>query len=108
MMEKLGRAAESKGRLQAALNALYPHALGMFEPTKHDTALAEAGICPREAELCKAWESQTAAILDRCGLKAPRGAKPVYGGRQGKHLPEMREVLDALQKVYRLDPSAQW
>lgn len=108
MMEKLGQAAESRGRLQAALETLYPHALGMFEPTKHDAALAEAGICPRETELGKAWESQTAAILERCGLKAPRNAKPVYGGRQGKHLPEMRDVLEALQKVYRLDPTAQW
>ncbi|HKQ48995.1 MAG TPA: 1,2-phenylacetyl-CoA epoxidase subunit PaaC [Phycisphaerae bacterium] len=108
MMEKLGRAAESKGRLQTSLDSLYPHALGLFEPTKHDAALTEAGICPREAELCKAWEAQVVAILERCGLKAPRNAKPVYGGRQGKHPPEMREVLDALQKVYRLDPAAQW
>lgn len=108
MMEKLCKSPESRRRLQAALDTLYPHALGMFEPTKFDAELAEAGICPSEAELCKAWESQAAAILYRCELKAPREAKPVYGGRQGKHPPEMRDVLDALQKVYRLDPTAQW
>ncbi len=108
MMEKLSRSVESKGRLQAALDALYPHALGMFEPTKFDAALSEAGICPSEAELGKEWEADIAAILDRCELKTPRGAKPVYGGRQGQHPPEMRDVLDALQKVYKLDPTAQW
>lgn len=108
MMEKLSRSAESRARLQAALDAFYPHALGMFEPVKTDAALVEAGICPSEDELCGAWQAATSAILDRCGFKTPRDAKPVYGGRQGKHPPEMRDVLDALQKVYKLDPAAQW
>jgi ring-1,2-phenylacetyl-CoA epoxidase subunit PaaC len=108
MMEKLRQAPESRGRLQTELDMLYPHALGMFEPTKFDGTLAEAGICPSEAELCKTWEADISTILNRCGLRTTHSTKPMYGGRQGKHPPEMRDVLDALQKVYRLDPTAQW
>jgi ring-1,2-phenylacetyl-CoA epoxidase subunit PaaC len=108
MMERLSKAPESRQRLQAALDVLYPHALGMFEPTKFDATLAESAICPSEAELCKSWQSQMFTILDRCGLRIPQNAKPIHGGRHGKHPPEMTGVLDSLQKVYRLDPTAQW
>jgi ring-1,2-phenylacetyl-CoA epoxidase subunit PaaC len=108
MMERLSKTPESRERLQAALDVLYPHGIGIFEPTKFDAVLAEAEICPSETELCRAWQAQIAATLDRCNLTIPKNATPIHGGRLGKHPPEMRGVLDALQKVYRLDPTAQW
>lgn len=109
LLPRLGRAtAESRGRLQTAVNALFPHALGMFEPTRHDAALAAAGIAPAEPELCERWQCEIAPIMDRSGLVIPARSSPVYGGRTGTHLPELAEVLDALQKVYRLDPAATW
>lgn len=109
LLPRLGRAtAESRDRLQSAAAALYPHALGMFEPTRHDATLADAGIAPAEPELCDRWQREIAPIMDGSGLVFPPRSSPVYGGRTGKHLPELTEVLDALQKVYRLDPTAIW
>ena len=41
-------------------------------------------------------------------LKVPDAAKPVFGGRVGKHPPELAELLDQMQLVYSIDPAAKW
>lgn len=108
MLAKLGSADTSRARIQAAVDVLWPHALGLFEPTAHDAVLAEAGVSPTEAELCKAWRQEVEPLLHDAGLQIPAGARPVYGGRAGKHPPEMKALLGDLQKVARLDPGAKW
>jgi ring-1,2-phenylacetyl-CoA epoxidase subunit PaaC len=109
LMPRLGNATEdSRARLQGALDYLWPHALGMFEATDHDEMLAEAAICPREEELCAAWKANVERIADEAGLRLPKNAKPVYGGRRGKHQAELKTLLDEMQHVYRLDPGAEW
>lgn len=109
MIERLGRATpDSRARLQASIDQLYPHALGMFESTKYDAALAEAAICPTEGELCERWQRELEPTLRKAGLQLPNDAKPIVGGRIGKHPAELTSLLDDLQRVYRLDPNAQW
>jgi ring-1,2-phenylacetyl-CoA epoxidase subunit PaaC len=106
---KLGQGTpESRGRMQAALERAYPHALGLFEPTEFDEPLVQAGITPRESELRKQWESAVAPVLADAGLATPESAKAVYGGRVGKHPDALKELLDQLQLVYNIDPSAKW
>ena len=99
---------ESHEKMQAALDRAYPHALGLFEPTEFDEALAQAGVCPREDELQGQWESAVAPVLADAGLKVPDAAKPMFGGRVGRHPPELVELLDQMQLVYRIDPAAKW
>lgn len=109
ILPRLGNASdESRERLQIAIDRLYPHALGLFEPTTHDSALSRAGICPPETELCKHWREQLNRLLAASQLRASVDAKPVYGGREGKHPPELSVLLDDMQKVYRLSPGATW
>lgn len=109
LMEKLGRATPESGqRLQAALTKLWPHALGIFEPTRFESALAAAKICPPENELCDQWRSEVTPIIAKAGLTIPANATPHYGGRAGKHGPELAAVLDAMQRVYKLSPGATW
>lgn len=106
---KLGNATdESHERMQVALNELYPHALGLFEPTPWDETIASESIGPREAALCDQWCSDAAGVLNESGLKFPDQTKPVYGGRRGRHPEALVTLLDAMQKVYRLDPAASW
>ncbi|MEK6797929.1 MAG: 1,2-phenylacetyl-CoA epoxidase subunit PaaC [Planctomycetota bacterium] len=108
-MLRLGSATpESKTRMQCALEQAYAHALGLFEPTEADETLAQAGICPHEGELQRQWESAIAPVLSDAGLKIPESAKPAYGGRVGKHPPDLKQLLDGLQLVYNIDPSAKW
>ena len=109
MMEKLGRATpESRERLQSALTHLWPHALGIFEPTHFDDQLANSGICPPESELCQRWRSEVEPIIEKSGLSIPSKSLPNHGGRAGKHGAQLTTVLDAMQKVYKLSPGAIW
>ncbi len=104
---RYGRAADdSRERMQAALATAYPHALGLFEPTEADETLAHAGICPREEELCRQWESAVAPVLADANLVQPDSAEPVYGGRFGKHPEALAELLNGMHVAFNIDPTA--
>jgi len=106
---RLGSATdESHERMQRALAHAYPHGLGLFEPTEADEPLAQAGICPREEELHRQWESAVAPVLADAGLEQPETAEPIYGGRFGRHPEALATLLDDLQLVHNIDPSAKW
>lgn len=95
-------------KLQEALNQAYPHALGLFETTDADETLAQAGICPHEDQLRREWESAVSPTLSDAGFDVPEAAEPVCGGRVGKHPPCLAELLEGLQLVFNIDPSAKW
>ena len=106
---RLGNASEeSSERMQTALDATYSHALGLFEPTDADEPLAQAGICPHEEELRRAWESAVAPVLKDAVLLQPETAEPAYGGRFGKHPEALKKLLQDMQLVYQIDPTAKW
>jgi ring-1,2-phenylacetyl-CoA epoxidase subunit PaaC len=94
--------------MHEALLSLWPLALGIFEPTAHDEALARLGIQPREADLRRQWEAVVEPVLDAAGLADAARGEPRYGGRTGDHPLEFVQLVDAMQKVYRLDPEALW
>lgn len=99
---------QSHEKMQEALCKVYPHAMGLFEPTEADETLAQLGICLREKELCKQWESAAAPVLVDAGLEVPENVRPIHGGRVGRHSEDLAELLDGLQLVYSIDPSANW
>lgn len=99
---------ESHARMQTALDVLYPHALGLFEPSEFDVALAAAGICPREDDLQKEWGSAAVPVLQAARLKIPAHSVPAYGGRVGRHPAALRELVEQMQSVFQLDPTAKW
>lgn len=108
-VRKLGLAAdESRSRLQAAVETAFAHALGMFEPTRFDDALASEGVCPKEVDLCERWRDEVEPLLEEAGLRVPTDAKPVFGSRAGKHGRELVDLLESMQRVFRLDPTAKW
>lgn len=100
--------AESRQRLQTALDTLWPHALGLFEPTAAEPVLIREGVCPSEKSLQLAWEDAVTPHLAQAGLTIPANAKPIYGGRTGQQSAELADLLDAMTAVYRLDPTANW
>lgn len=110
-IERLGRATgESGTRLAAAIAKAAPFAAGLFEAGPHDATLAEAGILPREQSLCAEWYDSIAADLERAGLAplpAPAAAQPP-SGRHGVHPADLAPLVEAMQRVYRLDPTAAW
>lgn len=108
-VSRLGDATEqSHQRMQGAVDELYGHALGLFEPTELDDAIATCGIGPLEGVLCEKWQNEANKMLADSGLSVPQDPKPVYGGRTGKHPKALEDLLDDMKKVYRLDPTATW
>lgn len=106
---RLGRSTdEARTKLQTALDAAYPHALGLFEPTEADEALAQAGIAPREKQLRREWESAVAPVLREANFTVRENVQPVYGGRVGRQPDALAELLKEMQLVYQLDPTAKW
>jgi ring-1,2-phenylacetyl-CoA epoxidase subunit PaaC len=96
----------SRERMQKALDDLYPHALGLFEPTEADEPLAQTGICPREDELRRQWESAVAPVIAEAALDLAETVRPVYGGRVGRHAQTLGELLERVRRRKAVDVSA--
>jgi ring-1,2-phenylacetyl-CoA epoxidase subunit PaaC len=99
---------DSHNRMQAALNEAWPLALGLFEPSPFDAALADEGVFPGEAAAKDAWLEFITPILEQAHLSIPSDAQPTYGGRTGSHTEHLQPLLDEMTEVYRIDPAAEW
>jgi ring-1,2-phenylacetyl-CoA epoxidase subunit PaaC len=113
-----GGSAEARKRQRAAFTALWPDALGLFEPLPGEAALVAAGIMPAPSTALQArWLASIAEPLQRLGLPWPfeicdgvwsPSITPAYGGRCGAHGVSFLKLHNAITSVYRLDPSANW
>ncbi len=107
-IQQLGQAtAESRARLQAALDEVYPYALGLFEITEIDEAIVAEGLQKPEAEIKEDWLAHITPILHEAGLTLPNVA-PNEGGRKGQHTEHLATLLNDMQLVFRTDPEAVW
>jgi ring-1,2-phenylacetyl-CoA epoxidase subunit PaaC len=109
LVSRLGNAtAESHRRMQTAVNDALPQASGMFEALEGENALIEAGVFPGNAVLEKEWITRVTPVLAAASLKLPANPVPDLGGRRGSHTPHLQQLVDDMQKVYRLAPGAKW
>ena len=104
-VRRLGDAtAESHRRMQAALDEVWPHALGLFEPIEHD-----AEFSAQLDQIKHAWLEAVTPMLTHSTLVIPPDATPIHGGRYGQHTPHLTHLLDEMQKVARSEaPDAIW
>ncbi len=109
--------AQSRARLQAALDEVFPLALGIWEAPAGEAVLVAAGYVPPSAALAQTWLGAVVPFLTANGLAVPAEADgdrwrttvaPVTGGRAGVHGPELVELLAAMQGMYRSEPGAVW
>lgn len=110
-IKQLGAATqESNSRMQAALDMVFPLALGIFEPGDYEDTLAEEQIFEGEKALEMRWLELIAPIVEKAGLVMPDRTtlSPVYGGRKGTHTPFLQPMLDEMTEVFRIDPAAEW
>lgn len=108
---QLGNAgAESRKRLQGALNECYELALGIFEPSPHDQILKKHDIFEGEASLKKKWLKTITPILAAAKLKLPKisSEKKGFGGRKGMHTEYLQQLLDEMSEVLNIDPGTEW
>jgi ring-1,2-phenylacetyl-CoA epoxidase subunit PaaC len=108
-LERLARPpADARARVQAALDAAWPYALGFFETTEADQILMDAGLLHESAERQRdAWEGAVRSLFEPCGLTIPSAA-PSLGGRRGVHTPDLAQMHAEMTEVRRSDPEARW
>jgi ring-1,2-phenylacetyl-CoA epoxidase subunit PaaC len=117
LVERLGDATESSHRrMQEAVDTAFPQALGMFEKMD-DEVLVHAGVFPGNMALRTDWLKRVVPVLSAATLRVPvtgtDGSFSVSvdadnGGRIKKHNAHLKELVNDLQKVYRLAPASRW
>jgi ring-1,2-phenylacetyl-CoA epoxidase subunit PaaC len=101
-------AADGPSRVQAALDAAWPDALGLFEATDADDTLARAGvILTGPAAQRASWLAAVRPILEGAGLRVPAAAAR-GGGRRGVRTAAFAPLHDEMTEVWRSDPEARW
>lgn len=110
-VKQLGSATtESITRMQQSLAMAMPYALGMFEESPHEAALIAEGIFEGEGRLTEAWVIRVEKVISATQLTLPdwKLVQPAYGGRVGKHSEYLQPMLDEMNEVFRMDPTAEW
>jgi ring-1,2-phenylacetyl-CoA epoxidase subunit PaaC len=98
---------DGHARVQAALSAAWPDAVGLFEAPPGIESIVEAGLLQAPAAQAAQWERTVRARLAELGLEVSAAA-PRTGGRVGRHSPELFALLDEMTSVWRTDPAARW
>jgi ring-1,2-phenylacetyl-CoA epoxidase subunit PaaC len=102
----LSQASEAdRLQMQEVLTGIYPHALGLFEPTETDDVLARTAISPTELQLRREWEAAVAPVLTRANLQVNEAIQPTHGGRVGQHPKALAEVLAGAKRAHGPDPN---
>jgi ring-1,2-phenylacetyl-CoA epoxidase subunit PaaC len=93
---------EALGRLQEALDRLYPHAMTMFEPTDQEAAILELGIRSTPlTELREDWLAVTTPFLAGLGLSVPEPSLPDgVRGRDGSHTDDWERLHNEFTFTY--------
>lgn len=100
--------AESRARMERALQDLWPYAAELFADDAVDRAAAAAGLGPAWGELAPAWHEEMEAILAEARLVAPAATPFLSTGKQGVHSEHLGYVLAEMQHLQRAYPGGAW
>jgi len=99
---------ESRRRMLAALETLWPYAAELFADDAVDEAAAASGLGPRWSELKSDWQAQMAEVLGEAGLAVPAEAPFLSTGKRGVHSEHMGFILAEMQHLQRAYPGGVW
>ena len=104
--------AESHRRMQAALDAVWPHVDELFRTSDVERRLAAAGVAVDPAETREEVDAVLDQVLAAATLVrpqvAPAGTIGGRGGREGLHTEHLGPLLAVLQSLARQHPGATW
>lgn len=99
---------ESRRRMLAALETLWPYAAELFADDAVDEAAAASGLGPRWSELKSDWQAQMAEVLGEAGLPVPAETPFLSTGKRGVHSEHMGFILAEMQHLQRAYPGGVW
>lgn len=99
---------ESRSRMQAALDALWPYTAELFEPDAIDAAATVSGLGVSGGSLEPRWEATVLPVLREATLAVPARTAFRSQGRMGRHSEHMGYLLAEMQFLQRAYPGASW
>ncbi|QFG20147.1 1,2-phenylacetyl-CoA epoxidase subunit PaaC [Actinomadura sp. WMMB 499] len=102
--------AESRRRLVAALDALWPLLPELLAPHPVEVSLADIGVGVDPASLSAEVDAVLARVLEVSGVQRPAGVSPEARGtgRDGDHTAAFGPLLAEMQEVARAHPAGLW
>jgi ring-1,2-phenylacetyl-CoA epoxidase subunit PaaC len=100
--------AESKSRMQRAIDGIWMFTGELFEVDDVDRAMIAAGIAADAAQLRPAWSETVGAVLAEATLTRPSDGWMISGGRRGTHTEHLGHMLAQMQFLKRAYPGATW
>ncbi len=100
--------AESRVRVQSALERLWPYTVELFEEDELDREMADCGIAPRLADVRTAWSRRIDEVLAEATLERPRERPHSWFGKRGEHSEHLGYILAEMQYLQRAYPGARW
>ena len=100
--------AESRRRMQDALDGLWRYTGELTAPDATDAALAAAGLAPDLAAVAAAAQAHVEATLRAATLRPPEAGWMQRGGKAGLHTEHLGYVLAEMQFLQRAYPGATW
>ncbi|HLE73285.1 MAG TPA: 1,2-phenylacetyl-CoA epoxidase subunit PaaC [Anaerolineales bacterium] len=98
---------ESRARMQAALDELWPYAQALGAPLPGELELEEEGLVPGGGSLFAVWSAEVTSLLKEAGLLVSFADNEVEADR-AVHSEYFPALIADLQEVAQLDPAAQW
>ncbi len=98
---------ESRAKMQAALDALYPFVAELTAPDAIDDDIAALGLGPRLPTLRPAVDATVTAVIADATLTLP-AAQARSGGKAGRHSEDFGRLLAEMQWLQRAYPGAAW
>lgn len=100
--------AESKRRMQAAINNLWMYTGELFEMDEVELSLLREGIAPDLVPVKTQWQQHVRQVLNQAGLNVPEDAYMQSGSRKGIHSEHLGHILAEMQYLQRAYPDATW
>jgi ring-1,2-phenylacetyl-CoA epoxidase subunit PaaC len=100
--------AESRRRLEVALQQLWPYAPELFESDAVDEAAASVQLGPPAAALRAPWLEELTALLSAARLTPPPEVPFRSSGRNGRHSEHLGYLLAEMQYLQRAYPGGAW
>jgi ring-1,2-phenylacetyl-CoA epoxidase subunit PaaC len=99
---------ESRARVQAALELLWPLTTELFDADAIDVAMHAQGVAPDLAALRAKWLARVDAVLAEATLQRPPDVRTIRYGKRGEHGESLGRLLAEMQALHRAHPGAQW
>jgi ring-1,2-phenylacetyl-CoA epoxidase subunit PaaC len=100
--------AESRARMQAALEYLWPYTNEWFDDDDADQQAAAHAMAPLPSSLRQEWLSTVDALLKEATLERPASSAFQSHGKRGQHTEHLSYLLAEMQSVARAHPGVTW